>query len=390
MIGEILTMLGVGLGLTMYDESKKKKQHANSISKKQIQNNQKQKYQKQSANHKMDYEIEAFLEQIDVGRISQIDYYKLLTLYYLRYENQVFQESTLQTIQNNLNNKVDIIEIKRDLKRTRAALAEGIEPWNYSPDVEREMRDAKNKYYYLLVQYLDKYKDQVFQEVHLQEIRRKSGYDIGLAEIKRDLKKVRDGNNKSEHVKNDKDDVSDEEQKLNDASKIPWDGEVCVGSYIDDYVESLYRMDYVIDKLVVNDTTKNEFVQRFLSEKVDLIYYLDFWKDSQYKAFRFISIQNNNIFFQKIILEMAIMLEVGLFQEDNYQKVHLRIYSAEVPDGETYIMDRSFGYSMDSDSWSMFTIALNMYRLGQVGDTKTLQEIAEPLVKINVDGWIKE
>lgn len=108
-------------------------------------------------------------------------YWETLREYYLKYQNQVFQEKTLIEI-SKITNK-NITEIKHDLKKTReqekvrdseVAIKQNI--------IIKSDKDYKN----VLERYYKKYENQVFHKTILREIGNLTGK--GITTIKYDLK----------------------------------------------------------------------------------------------------------------------------------------------------------------------------------------------------------
>lgn len=348
MIGEILIALGIGATVAAIEESNKKTKQ----------------------------------EDKNIEKRNDKFYKDLLKRYYRTYENQVFQERYLREIQRQVKVKRDLSEIKRDLKNIRREVEEN--KWQkVGEKTFVKIQNNNEAYIKLLQKYYRKYKDQVFKEQYLYEINMQLPVSKELADIKADLKQFRKLMSEAEQKTGYKQTVRSKKEKECADPVI-----VCVDKFLDEYILSLRNMDYVFDE--VNQSGK--FVQEFVKEKCELIHIIDIWMDKSYRSFDMIEVTGNDVIFQKLILDMAMLISISLEAKDYYKKAHIKIYSAETSKGHNYIMSRPLAYTIEYDNCAMFLKALNMYRLGQdqMLGIESLEKLMSQLMIINKQGWVKE
>ena len=394
MITEILAAFGIGLGLTIYDENKKRKaQNQGADARPDTRQSSKADTAKRRKQYsKVDMSIENAFSRVDLKHLSRKEYFMILTLYYMKYENQVFQEEHLLEIDKRFRNQFDVVELRRDLRIARKAISEGTDPWEYKPAPSEEKEEAEKSYYFLLSKYWKKYENQVFQDAYLKQIQARAPFRRELSEIKRDLRLIREGQGeKIPQKENEKENEKENKKEIPKANKGDWNGQIVMDACIDQYVASLMNTECVIDEIISDNSEKNQFIKEFLSDKCEMAYVLDIWMDSKYKSFRFIELDKNDISLQKVILDKGMMLCVDLKEKDHYQMAHLHIITADNKRGKEIIMGRSLGFTMKQEKWKQFTNAFNMFRLGQMaGTNQTLEEIGHSLSMINVQGWTKD
>ena len=348
MIGEILLALGIGATVAAIEESNKK------------------------------------TKQTDRSEEKRNDksYKDLLKRYYRTYENQVFQEKYLREIQRQAKIKKELSEIKRDLKSIRREVEDN-KKYNVTEKEFVKIENSNEAYIKLLKKYYRKYKDQVFKEKYLYEIKMQLPVSKELSEIKTDLKQLRKLMTEREQKTSYEQIVNDKKKKVDSEPTI-----VCVDKFVDEYILSLKNMDYVFDE--VNQS--GEFVQEFVKEKCELIHIIDMWLDKTYRSFDMIEVRGNDVIFQEIILDKAMLISISLKEKDYYKKAHIKIYSADTKKGHDYIMGRPLAYTIEYDNCKLFLKALNMYRLGQEGmlGIESLEKLMTQLMIINKQGWVKE
>lgn len=147
-------------------------------------------------------------------------------------------------------------------------------------------------------------------------------------------------------------------------------------------------MDFVFDEVYQS----GKFVQEFVKEKCELIHIIDIWMDKTYQSLDMIEVLGNDVTFQKVIFDKAMLISISLQEQDYYKKAHIKIYSTDTKEGHDYIMSRPFGYTIEYDNCVMFLKALNMFRLGQEDmlDINNLENLMDQLMVMNKQGWIKE